>query len=665
MPIAPGAVLKLMRNLRLAKGRWAGQPMPVQPFQEELTRDVFALREDEPDRRQYQEAVIYMPRKQGKTTLVAAWVLALLMEEPGGEVLGVAAKREQAGLMMSAAKEFVRKSSIGGVPLTEHFQVRRHSIIYPEMDAIYRTISSDASSEHGANPHAVVADELHAWRDPELLIAMTTATAARENPLVIQISTPGERPEGIWWEQWNRVLDLQSGRLEDPQLYGRIWTAPEGCDIDDEEAWETANPGIDTIVTREYLRRQSRTVPEYAFRRLHLGQPTTAHERWLPHHLWTACSKAPDIPDGADVHLGIDAALSRDTFALAIAHVDDDGVAHTITRDFRPPLGADYIDPQEVETFILGLAQRYRIVRAVYDPAYMGLLASSLEDRGVNVEPLAQTAMNMVRATETLQRLVMDERLRHGGDPELDTQMAAVHARETDRGVRISKGRSGGPVDRIVALAMALDSALNGERPEGHFAFAVDVTKPREERPERERAPSPGRPRRPRGPMGDAKARTFGRRRGRPADGEPRERPLKDGWKDSDTEILLVVGPPGAGKSTFVAEEREEADLVIDYDLIAQALGAEAHGDDTLHTEVMAARNALLKRVQRGEVTAPRVWLISANPKAESMFPHHEVITIDPGEDEVLKRADKAGRPEKWRQLIRDWYLARSPSDAV
>ncbi len=516
MPITGDAVLRLMRNLTLAKGRWAGKRMPVQPFQEELTRDVFSLREDDPTRRQYQEAVIFMPRKNGKSTLVAAWALALLMEEPGGEVLGVAAKREQAAILLNAAKEFVRGSSIGGVPLSDHFTVRRNAIIYPEMDAIYRVISSDASSEHGANPHAVVADELHAWRDPELLIAMTTATAARENPLVIQISTPGERPQGIWWDQWNRVRDLHAGRIEDPELFGRIWTGTEGCDIADEAEWEKSNPGLDVIVKRDYLRRQARTVPEYAFRRLHLGQPTTAHERWLPHHLWEENAKPVDIPEDADVYLGIDAALSRDTFALAVVYLDQEtDEVHALTRDFRPPPGQAYIDPQEVQTYILGLAQRYRIQRALYDPAYMGLLASSLEDRGVPIEPFPQSAMNMVRATETVQRLVFDKRLRHGGDVELDAQMANVHARPTDRGVRISKGRSGGPVDRVVALAMAADGCLNGERPEGHFAFAVDITKPREEAEGegRKRAPKSGRPRGPRGPMAERRATTYAKRK--------------------------------------------------------------------------------------------------------------------------------------------------------
>ena len=552
MPIPPDAVLKLMRNLTLAKGRWAGKRMEVAPFQEELTRDVFSLREGDPGRRQYQEAVIFMPRKNGKSTLVAAWALALLMEEPGGEVLGVAAKRDQAAILLNAAKEFVRSSSIGGVPLSDHFTVRRNAIIYPEKDAIYRVISSEASSEHGANPHAVVADELHAWRDPELLIAMTTATAARENPLVIQISTPGERPQGLWWEQYQRVKDLKAGRLDDPELFGRIWTALEGCDIESEAAWEESNPGLDLIVQRDYLRRQARTLPEYAFRRLHLSQPTTAHERWLPHHLWTACSKAPDIPEDAEVHLGIDAALSRDTFALATVYVDPDTEeVHVVTRDFRPPPGTDYIDPQEVQTYILGLAQRYRIQRAVYDPAYMGLLASSLEDRGVPVEPLPQSAMNMVRATETLQRLVFDERLRHGGDIELDAQMANVHARPTDRGVRISKGRSGGPVDRVVALAMAADAALNGDKPEGHFAVAVNINEKREG--DRQRAPGPGQPRQRPSRSGD---RAYAHRR------KARSRAAESVSKPLGVGAYTTIAPPTRNRLS-VAQGRSPGILAL------------------------------------------------------------------------------------------------------
>jgi phage terminase large subunit-like protein len=80
----------------------------------------------------------------------------------------------------------------------------------------------------------------------------------------------------------------------------------------------------------------------------------------------------------------------------------------------------------------------------------------------------------MERATETFQRLFIDERVRHGGDPLLLEQISSIATKPTERGVRMTK-RGSMPVDMAVALAMALDDALGGEEPEpDDFAFWVD-----------------------------------------------------------------------------------------------------------------------------------------------------------------------------------------------
>ncbi len=132
----------------------------------------------------------------------------------------------------------------------------------------------------------------------------------------------------------------------------------------------------------------------------------------------------------------------------------------------------------------------------------------------------------------------------------------------------------------------------------------------------------------------------------------------REGWRRSATRIVLVVGPPGAGKSSLVERERSPRDVVVDWDRMAEALGASGHGDGN-YEATRAARGAVLTRLRRGEVDAPRAWIVSANPEAESMFPHHDVRVVDPGRDEALRRAREAGRPEYWGRLVDDWYRKR------
>lgn len=133
----------------------------------------------------------------------------------------------------------------------------------------------------------------------------------------------------------------------------------------------------------------------------------------------------------------------------------------------------------------------------------------------------------------------------------------------------------------------------------------------------------------------------------------------RGGWRRASTWIVLVAGPPGAGKSTMVAEHAGPSDVVVDYDVIAQALGSRSSHEHRDRELVSSARNAVLRRIQRGEVSAPRVWIVSANADAEAVFPHHEVMLVDPGRDEVLRRCEAAGRPARWADLVDDWYARR------
>ncbi len=138
----------------------------------------------------------------------------------------------------------------------------------------------------------------------------------------------------------------------------------------------------------------------------------------------------------------------------------------------------------------------------------------------------------------------------------------------------------------------------------------------------------------------------------------------REGWRRSGTRVVLVVGPPGAGKSTHVGEHAGPRDVVVDYDVIADALGGHGHGTGN-HEVASAARNAVLRKIQRGELDAPKAWIVSSAADAEERFPHHEVAVVDPGLEETLARARKAGRPGKWERLIRDWYAHRRSGETV
>ena len=137
-----------------------------------------------------------------------------------------------------------------------------------------------------------------------------------------------------------------------------------------------------------------------------------------------------------------------------------------------------------------------------------------------------------------------------------------------------------------------------------------------------------------------------------------RRRP--EAWIDGPTHIVLVVGPPGGGKSTYVEEHKSHGDLVVDYDQIAEALGGIGHSHgEQLHPAVMAARNALLLSLRKGETGAGRAWVVSANPDAERLFPFHEIVVCDPSEEVARARCAESDRGLEYADLVSDWYKKR------
>jgi hypothetical protein len=133
-----------------------------------------------------------------------------------------------------------------------------------------------------------------------------------------------------------------------------------------------------------------------------------------------------------------------------------------------------------------------------------------------------------------------------------------------------------------------------------------------------------------------------------------------ESWRQGPP-ITLVYGPPGAGKTTYVAQHAKPGELVVDYDAIASALGADRAQSEQIHEAVMAARNAVLTKIRQNRTGAPAVWIISANPRAAEMFPHHEAVYLNPGCD--ISKSQAVGRTAGALAAVDGWPTRGWPWD--
>ncbi|MBQ3231117.1 MAG: terminase large subunit [Clostridia bacterium] len=233
------------RFCKHSKGEWAGKPVTLELFQKAFISALFGFIDKETGLRQYREAMFYVARKNGKSTMLAGIALYMLVAdlEAGAEVYSVATKRDQARLIFEEAHNMVKQSP----QLRELLKKRKGDLYFANTFSRFEALSKDSGSMDGLNSHCVVIDELHGIKDRNLYEVMKQSQSARRQPLLIMITTAGTVRECIFDDMYAYACNIVDGVYKDhtflPILYEldnrEEWTQPE--------AWQKANPALGTI----------------------------------------------------------------------------------------------------------------------------------------------------------------------------------------------------------------------------------------------------------------------------------------------------------------------------------------------------------------------------------------------------------------------------------
>lgn len=476
------------RFIKHTIGRWHGQPFVLEDWQRDLVDDLLAV--DDKGRRKVRQALIGLPRKNGKSSLLSALSLwaASVEGENAPDVIVAAGSREQAAVVFDQARGFAESDPI----LDTWFDAQRFVIKCPDSDGVIRRIAADGKLQHGLNPSTIVADELHSWMTPrqeELWAAMTTATGAREEPLTVAITTAGYDRDTVLGRLYKNAIELDTleerndgsllvARDDDSGFLFYWYTAGPDVDIEDEEAWMRANPA--SWITSETLRQQleSPSIDENTFRRLHLNQWTTTRTAWLPAGLWDEMADPELRPaPGQAVYLGVDVGLVHDSTAVSMAWVTENRVAikahvWSAVHDVPAHEYADdgRVDLAAVEEYIRTLAATYDVRELVFDPRFFERSAQTLSAEGLTVAPLHQSSAAMADAYQEWFASASERRIVHDGDPVLTAHVEATAAKKTDRGWKVSKIDQTKRIDACVASVMAHWRAwrsVSAHEPEG------------------------------------------------------------------------------------------------------------------------------------------------------------------------------------------------------
>lgn len=471
------------------KGRWAGLPLAVEPWQQEILDEAYSL--DEHGDRIYHTILLGIPRKNGKSSVGAGLALyhLTLDGENSPEVILASGSREQAGIVFQQAREYVEGSEM----LTQHLDAQRFVILPRGGSGFLKRIAADGKLQHGLNPSYIGFDELHSVEAPRqeaLWEALVTATLARENPLTFVITTAGTVRSVTLRSLYDQCLNSTSASLEkrdgliisrDPERgtlmfwYGVPAEIADTLDWDDEASWLepvlAANPAswIDAKALRKA--RNDPTIDVQSFKRLHANVWTELREAWLPSGCWAGLARPALAEPETPISIGVDIGLSNDSTGIVYAwplgderfalrgktwatHRDTIAHEHVAGGRFKISTATDYIR---------SLAERFDIDAVIYDPRFFEGEAERLDEDGFVVQTLEQASKDMAVAYQDFYRGCREGWLEHDGDPILAAHVAACGAELTERGWKIRKLKSSQKIDGAVASVIALYGAMRQE----------------------------------------------------------------------------------------------------------------------------------------------------------------------------------------------------------
>ena len=493
-------VLKFLQHLKHSKAPWAGQPFEPMPFQVDFIQKLYGtLRED--GQRQYRQALLYLPRKNGKSFLASSLALYHLVADgkPGGEVYMAAGSRDQASICFNQARDFVRSSKT----LSKRLRVIEYSkrIIDTKTGSVLKALAADGGLAHGLNPTAIIADELHIWegkRGRELWEALQTGFGAREEPLLLIISTAGYDRASIFYEVYEHAKKVAADPSVDPTFLPVLYEAGPDDDWLDINTWKKSNPALGVFRSLEDMRalanraKQSPAL-ENSFRRLYLNQWTSSETAWIPADRWAACGQlvVPEKLKGRECYGGLDLSATTDLSAFVLIFPDDnDPPNYTVLPYFWLPearataerrdavdyrawaragkiklLPGDVLDQRLIKKDIQNLANQYRIREIAFDRWNAFQLAVELGEEGANMVSTGMGYASLSAPSKTLEEWVLSGRLNHGGHPVLTWCVGNVTLEQDAAGnIKPSKGRSVDRIDGAMALVLAISRAMLREQ---------------------------------------------------------------------------------------------------------------------------------------------------------------------------------------------------------
>jgi phage terminase large subunit-like protein len=488
----------LLPNIR---GPEAGRPLRLMAWQRLVFANLFGFVERSTGARRFRQAIVFVPRGNGKTSIAAplALYLSFMDGEGGAEGYAAAVTRDQARILFDTARQMVLRCP--EIRRRYGVEALANSVWQERSSSHFRPVSSDAKALDGLNVQVAVCDEIASHRTSEVYDVLLTGMGKRRHPLLLCISTATGNNSGIGKQLWDYAARVLEGTQTDERVFALVYTLDPEDDPWTETSWVKANPGWGQTVQPDAIRaimRQTRNNPaqEAAAKTRHLNIWVSADEALFSLRSWReAADTALSLDDfeGEGCYLGLDLASRTDLAALALvfptrdietgrttytafarSYINEAAVLEARNPSYPGWAAEGYLmvtpgnetDFDVIETDVRELCSRFRVMSVGYDPWQSAQMSQRLRVEGVPMFEFRATTQNFSPAIVEIDAAMRAGRLRHDGNPVLEWCLGNVVGKADRRGnLYPTKQRSDQKIDAAVALMMAIGRAMSEEDP--------------------------------------------------------------------------------------------------------------------------------------------------------------------------------------------------------
>jgi len=481
--------IKFFGVLRHWRGEFYGRRFIPEPWQAWVLYVFYGWKRKSNGKRRFKYLYIEVPRKNGKTTFMAACTLYHMLkdDENAPEVYYAATKERQARLCLDEARKIAQQTP----EVYKRLVIRKYEIEYPERNGVARSLGSDSDKQDGLNPSMAILDEVHAHKDFGMFEKLNNAFGARAQPTLMMITTAGQNRSLPCYEYRNMCVEILHGNKKMESILPMIYSLDEEDDWKSEDSWKKVNPSWEILNKDEFYDSANSAVnfvhKEREFKNWRLNIWTDVNEVWMKREEWMACAVEPysdaDLA-GLRCWAGADFAETKDLCALALnfklrngktyakfyfwipmkkVREKEDVVDYDVWANQRyiRVIPGDAIDHQALAGEVLEILHRYNVEGMTYDKYGIGeATIQVMINDGYPVKklhPIKQGTTFFQGPIVALEERIGLGEFEHDGSPVMEWNIRNTEVfYDSYGGKKFIKSKAANKIDGSVALVMSI-----------------------------------------------------------------------------------------------------------------------------------------------------------------------------------------------------------------